>query len=372
MNVAVIDWGSIVHKCWHSMAGKNPKTFDSEPKEWTYRVANMLLELKTTYKWDKCFLAMDSKPYWRLGWLQEYSEAQCKVWRDETGTLLYEFDNNYHTYEYEIFKKVKKAEVDPHQLTKVPREEEDVTGYNFPSYKGIRNTSTAKDSWHWNTSRGEFSRLISSLGPAISGAMGAVCLQAEGVEADDFACVISEMLSSKHTLTLFSGDYDWLQLITDNDNVEMYDTRIAKMWTLDDEAEIIEKTWGKIIGGDDSDGICGTWKIGAATKIGTAGALKLLKSVDNNPEELIPILEPNVFKRNYKMVRLTSEYFPEEITELCKKTIKEGKVSNPKNFTWENFFIHPNAVQALTAQNILVKLKDSPRAGLKDSPEKED
>ena len=359
MEVAIIDWGSIVHNRWHSMAGKNPKTFESEPKEWVFRVANMLLELKTTYKWDKCFLAMDSKPYWRLDWLQEYSEAQCKVWRDETGILLYEFDNSYHTYEYEAFKKVKKSEVDINQLIKVSKEEEDVTGYKFPSYKGIRNTSTAKDSWHWTTSRGEFSRLIASLGPDIAGAMGAICLQAEAVEADDFACILSEMLSSKHNLTLFSGDYDWLQLITDNENVRMYDTRTTKMWTLGDKEEIIEKTWGKIIGGDDSDGICGTWKIGAATKIGAAGAKKLLASVDNDPQELIPILEPNVFKRNYKMVRLTSEYFPKEIKDLCRKTIKESKVSNPKNLTWENFFIHPNAVKDLSVINKLVKMPDS-------------
>jgi len=70
-------------------------------------------------------------------------------------------------------------------------------------------------------------------------------------------------------------------------------------------------------------------------------------------------LEPNVFKRNYKMVRLTSEYFPKEIKDLCRKTIKESKVSNPKNLTWENFFIHPNAVKDLSVINKLVKMPDS-------------
>lgn len=129
-------------------------------------------------------------------------------------------------------------------------------------YKGHRRAAMKKRTPQEQVAHELFNETYAKL-PFVFRGLGSYVVAVPGVEADDLASIISEQYKNQPDarVTLITGDYDWLHMVSGTNNVRMYDFSKDKYW----HDSTVRKVYGvtsrrefsvrKSITGDKSDNI---------------------------------------------------------------------------------------------------------------------
>ncbi len=98
-------------------------------------------------------------------------------------------------------------------------------------YKGHRRAAMKKRTVQEQAAHELFNETYAKL-PFLFRGLGVYVAAVPGVEADDLASIISEHYKNKDDVrvTLITGDFDWLHMVSGTSNVRMYDFTKGKYW----------------------------------------------------------------------------------------------------------------------------------------------
>lgn len=282
--IAVLDGNAFaISTAMSILSGSMPVIMPTEIEEIKRRLAMRLFTLSKMHPWDRMYIAMDKRPYWRTA----YMEANCK---DDEGQPVV--------------------------------------------YKG--NREGKEDSWPLVTPKGEIVGLALQFYHDIASLVNGKIVMEQGLEADDIASFVAT--SADDDVMLITSDSDWKQLI--GGKVVMYDLYHQEITK--DKADIRVKH----IAGDRGDGIPGMRKT-AKTRWGKDGAIKLLEEFDSTclPEfagnyHMHPKLtDKETLKHNTVLTTLPAPHF--SVEEAVEYLLENSLLPLNPNGKWEDYFLTP-------------------------------
>lgn len=219
MNI-VIDWRNLAKiQSYSIMSGSIPMQMPTEMEEIAFRISKRMYMIKLDHKEDNILIAVDSKPYWRTKYLNDWYTSR---------------------------------------------------GLEPIKYKGNRDDSN----WPFKTSVEEMEDLYAQLLIDLSGAIGAKVVEDEGLEADDIWGLVA---STSESAVGYTNDSDWAQLC--NGNISCVNLSTGE---ITNEPYDIRIKWIGGDSGDNVKGCAKNKKDGTPAKNGWAhkGAKELLNDPD--------------------------------------------------------------------------------------------
>lgn len=328
MNLAILDYSMLRHVATASVKkNQDMNSAVGHLKCITQSMSEILYSLKTMHNIDKFCFAMDSKPYWRSDYMQQWYKENTEF-LTYNETLYWKAYGCYFKKEDDKLKKVTKKELKDAELIEAWDDFETLAeDFPLPRYKGTR----VPPDYSWlDCELAQYFDLLAKLPYCYASVLGGRVVDVKGAEADDIAGILTKFAKDKGVkITLISGDSDWQQICAYHDNATFLNPYRDQVYTFADSQEIKLKTMAKIIGGDYGDGIKGCAHTTAYGPIGETKAEKIVEAQSWSEEVVAKYLA-----LNKTLVRLHPDSIPDEVTDAVMANWR-APAEKPIEITWE-------------------------------------
>jgi len=334
MKIAILDWSCVTRSILSALPKKTiPWTRRTEAEELAHRVCEWVYSLYNEHKWDKVAIAMDSSPYWRHKFMQDWYQQNALV-KEFGGAVYLDFDGAYHLAEVEG-ESVTLTKQNAASNKKIEAEGEAIDypeGWPKPRFIGYKG-NRAKRTWVNETSQEDFKKIQIGLAHRIAPLVNGHVVAIPECEADDIASM-GAIAYKYDELLLISADGDWKQVFRGHHNSLFHNlynnTRLA--WSLELKEQVREQLMLKIIGGESGDCIKGCPRLDR--KGWSCVGDKAKEYIANNE---LHLLDARYIRRNQKLIEMGQKNLPED---LANKILFElgyaKKVTELPTFGWED------------------------------------
>ena len=323
------------------------------------------------FKPARTIIALDDTP-WRNRYFQDYYVKHSTVMRNnEKGLHQYiiMWDSKYHRITFNtgiekwVMKKLLVAEVAELQETSFdgfteildPKDKFKIMYTDLYDHM-LRYKKRDKSDWAYSTPYPEFKKISKGLAYNIGRSLNAITVEAKDAEADDIIAVYTKALAkqkspvSSITVTV---DTDLQQLGVDNMffnwyNPNMLNGKPDPYGGFDNKstAKLDFEFRTKILAGDISDTIPGTFLIGKKNLLSKAKAEGIL--LDDNPNKFIrDNVDKDALTRNITLVNL--DFIPKSIVKRIVSAFKKPLVADEK---YDKEFYHVSGLDLIVNEEV--------------------
>ena len=334
MKIAILDWSCITRSILSALPKKTiPWTRRTEAEELAHRVCEWVFSLYNEHKWDKVAIAMDSSPYWRHKFMQDWYQQNALA-KEFGGAVYLDFDGAYHLAEVEGESvKLTKQDAKSNKLVEANGEAIDYPeGWPKPKFIGYKG-NRAKRTWVNETSQEDFKKIQIGLAHRIAPLVNGHVVAIPECEADDIASM-GAIAYKYDELLLISADGDWKQVFRGHHNSLFHNlynnTRLA--WSLELKEQVREQLMLKIIGGESGDCIKGCPRL---DRKGWSCVGDKAKEYIANKE--LHLLDQRYIRRNQTLIEMSRNNLPENLAKQILEELAYTKmVTEVPTFGWED------------------------------------
>lgn len=399
-NMIVIDWFALWNRSVHSLHSpheqplNNVSTLDGELAEMSYRAVRNLFVILQEFKPDAVCIALDErsmnyesngKPgYWRNGYLKRWYQENVSYF-DIAGDFYCEINRDFFKWTGEFWDQLTKATVNT--TLKQNADEDQRKGLDYGAilsgkwetwtYAELNDENRAiadripvgykfsrsKKPWKFKNDKARVMQTGFKVGERVAALCGenSNVVKFPGAEADDVAAVICAIVPEDlWEITLVTLDSDWMQLVASRKNTGVYLLDKHTFTKLDHSPETNKELVHemskdmkvKLIAGDRSDDIPGTWLKNGKQRISKDKALKEVEVAEFSYNDYRKKLDPAAITRNETLIILAKSFIPEEIWNGIVEVASRKNVEYPSKWTWESFGISKHYQDILTEKNI--------------------
>ena len=336
--IAVIDWGGVANRAWHTIKSQKGWVFPTELEEGRTRIAKLIYSLRASIGWDKAYFAMDrrdeNRKYWRHYLLEEWyarsiKQAMCgeHLWVFIDGVWMRPGDDGKPV---KLTKKLMKELGDDLREVEATELEESYVKLT-PYYKHTRD----KRQWAYETDEVIVRKMWGGMADSVAPLVDAKVIRCPGFEADDIAAGFADLEGRSSHIVFITVDSDWQQLLL-RPETSLFNLNTGSY--VEKEKAVIEaELKEKVICGDIGD--CVPPCLDEAGNRITASKLGVLEPT------------PETKERNIKLVQLLGKQHKQMIIDASKKQI-------PSDATWESLGISKIEREWLDDNNAIKKLTE--------------